>query len=307
MSTGSVRSRFNPKSNPAPTVIDFRKQNIFCFASDFKKDSVATAEMPYIELVEYQPTASAFVNQANRVSKAGELLVSDTKLVFQNLYQARATGYVYILPYLKDYHHQISNNWQEGQGMLPVVSDLVDLVVKINKIMTPAAGFIYPKVYAGANENIYDVNFSLINTAPLGASEDQAISVIHQNKAFLEILIRQNLHRQSSTVIMAPPCLYTVYIPGIRYSPAAVVNSILVQNRGTVNNWGNYHVPDAWDVTIQIRELVSEYRAIYKDALQGRSTAENMSVQVISDEEPAASTAPTGFSGSELAARFPGG
>jgi hypothetical protein len=78
---------------------------------------------------------------------------------------------------------------------------------------------------------------------------------------------------------MVPPVIYEVSIPGIRYAPAAYISNLVVESIGQVNNVrlpatiGNggflelndldINVPDAWNITIQLTELLPETRNIF--------------------------------------------
>jgi len=141
---------------------------------------------------------------------------------------------------------------------------------------------LYPKSYAGATEYAYEVAFHLINTT--GGSEDITKKNIEKNKQFLEAFIKQNLHVQQNTLTITPPCLYEAYVPGVRWSPVCVVSNLSVTNKGTLNRmpeFGNYIIPDAWEVRIQFRELINESRDIYGEAIRGAESIDNITVRVL--------------------------
>ena len=277
-----TRTSFSPTRSPVKLQTDFRKKDIICFASNYNSDTISN-DMPFIQLIEYKIDASAFVEQVNRLYEISKGLVNSAlnnkpKETIKDLYKLKPTLYSYILPYYSEFHHQINQGWREAQGIgVGLVDKVVDTIVAVNKIMHPAAGWLYPKSYDGASPTTYNVTFTLVNTSP--PSEFNAENAIHRNKGFLEHLIRQNLHRQKGISALAAPCVYEIYIPGVRWSPISAITNMQIINKGTLNNWGSpgssYLVPDAWEVTLQIQDLINENRAFYKEALQGKDIIVN--------------------------------
>lgn len=258
--------------------IDFRTKgagSIRWTASDFD-ESIALAEFPYIELIEYEQEFSSLLANINYWEQR---ISGRTNDAYRGLYLGSPTGNTYILPFFMDTHHQIGQSWQENSAPLgPWVRGIADAVENVAKTFFPTAGIIYPKAYAGANQYAYDINFSLLNTI-------DEVGLFY-NKFFLELFISQNLHVQHNALTITPPCLYEVYIPGVRWSPVAVVSNLTVTNIGTLNRipnvgGGNYIVPDAWNIQIQIQELINESRDIYLDAIVGRGSGADMSIRVI--------------------------
>jgi hypothetical protein len=178
------------------------------------------------------------------------------------------------LPYFNEYHHNISQNWEENQGVLgPVVEAATKLATNVAKLITPAAGILYPKNYAGTQESSYSFTFYLINTYGGADPATEIKKNLDKNKEFIENLIAASLHAQVNSIVVMPPYIWEVYIPGVRWSPAAVINNLVVNNKGTMNSGRildgmakNYIFPDAWEVTIGISELINESRSIYEDA-----------------------------------------
>lgn len=248
-------------------------------ASDFSAE--AAKELPYIELVEYEQTFSATLANINYWLQRVQGGFEDA---YKGLYLGRPTDNRYILPFFMDSHHNVGQAWQEHSAPLgPLARKGLDFVENVAKVVYPAAGIIYPKAYAGADHYSYDLQFSLLNTI-----DEQGVL---NNKRFLETFIKQNLHVQHNVLTITPPCLYEIYVPGVRWSPVAVISNLTIVNRGTLNRipavgGGNYIVPDAWEVRIQMQELINESRKIYEDAIQGREYGSEMTVKVI-DQLPA--------------------
>ena len=243
---------------------DFRGGNdsIIWTTSDYNNEEMG-GELPYIELTEYVQSASQIKQQINYwAQRGGELCGGGGVDSYKGLYIGNKTENTYTLPYFTELHHQIGQNWQENQGALgDMIKNIADKAVNVAKAFSPAAGILQPKSYAGTNEYFYDIQFHLINTV-----SDEGIK---KNKTFLETFIKQNLHVQHNPVAITPPCLYTAWVPGVRWSPVCIVSNLSVSNKGTLNVIDGYIIPDAWEIRIQFRELINESRAMYNDAIHG--------------------------------------
>lgn len=269
-----TRDIFNPKSRAIREIIDFRKSHIRCTATPFSEQA-AVEQYPYIELIEFELTASPAIEQiAYIITQLGK--DSGDSNFYKGVYKGKYTNHSYILPYYSEYHHANGQGWEEIQGTgIGVIDNLTNAIVGAQKIMQPAAGFLYPKAYSGPNENTFSFSFNLINTT--------SISDAIKNKLFLERFITQNLHAISDYTTITPPCLYEIYIPGIRWSPAAVVQGLQVVNKGMLNNWNNYLVPDSWEVTVTIRELICESSNLFDESVKGFRTGQQTKVFVFEE------------------------
>ena len=259
--------------------VDFRERSsIRWTASDF--DNAAGGEFPFAQLIEYEQQFSHVLSNINYWERK---VTGDYKDAYKGLYLGRETGNEYFLPYFTSEHHNIGQNWQEQQAPFgAAVQELANKVEMVTRTVYPAAGIIYPKTWTGANPQVFNIQFDLLNTI------DEA--GVKQNREFLETFIKQNLHVQHNVLTISPPCLYEVYIPGIRWSPVAVVSNLTVTNKGTLNRipevmGGNYIVPDAWEVNIQMQELLIESRNLYEQAIAGEGSPSTISVRVIESAE----------------------
>lgn len=289
-----TKQSFYPKDRASSKLIDFRRRDIICTASDYNNDA-STTDFPYIQLVEYEPSLSNLVAQIEYIKD--HTYPNDNTNIYNGLYIAKPTGFTYVLPYYSEYHHQISQGWEEMQGTgIEVLDAAVNLAITLTKVTQPAAGWLYPKSYTGPNETTYSVSFDLINsvsrsgstTIDLGSNlGSQSIAYLEdvagKNKRFLERLIHQNLASISKGTSVVPPCWYEIYIPGVRWSPASIIQGIQVTNKGVMNNWNNYVVPDAWEITLQVRELIAESQNLFDEAILGRASAKDMTIHVFKD------------------------
>ena len=245
--------------------------------------AIALQELPCIEMIGYEQTWSAVIENINawlvrfKNAKAGGN-------PYEGLYLG-AKGTAYKLPYFNEYHHGVSQSWGMGQGgpVGDIVKNLTDSVETIAKIWKPAAGILSPQSYEGGTPSTYSFTFNLINTNN-GAGDNIKYNVI-QNQLFLEQFITDNLHGMNGCLSVTPPLIYEVYIPGVRFCPAAVVSGLTVNNKGTMNKGisdllPNYIYPDAWEVTVSITELMVESKTIYGDAIKGSADRSGFTTKV---------------------------
>lgn len=259
--------------------MDFRsKTNGICWTTT-PYSSEALKELPFIEMQGWEQTWSSVIGDINawyeRFNNIGE-----GGNPFAGLYVG-ARKSKYVLPYFNEYHHAVSQSWGAGQGPIgSSMQDLTKLAETVARVVLPAAGILFPQSYEGSNPGTYSFNFNLINT---NAGDGGEISNnIKKNREFLESFIKDNLHNLNGCMSITPPLIYEIYIPGIRWSPAAVITSLNVNNKGTMNNNINgiiekmplnYIYPDAWEVSVGITELINETKSIYDDAVTNKAQA----------------------------------
>lgn len=220
------------------------------------------SDVPFIKFIEYQQTTSGLYQSisywaaggADVVKSAlkGELTLQSNP--YKDLYYAQPTGQEFIFPYYNPYHHNISNSWGENKGV-PGQSEAIDIVGTVAKSMFPAGGIETQKAWEGTQSASYTFGFYLLNTTQAGWEN---------NKKLVERLIRANLQYKINVVAAFPPVIYEVTIPYMRHSPAATIENLTINNTGQINKlkWGN--VPDAYQVTISVKELITESRQIFE-------------------------------------------
>jgi hypothetical protein len=230
----------------------------------------ALNELPCVEMFGYEQTWSAVIENINawmeRFKEAG---------AGGNPYKGLYVGTPktkYKLPYFNEYHHAITQGWGAGQGPVgDATKKITDFAETLSKVILPAAGILVPQSYEGGSPGTYSFSFNLINTNA-GVGNQMEDNVVN-NRLFLEQFITDNLHGMNGCLSVTPPLIYEIYIPGVRWSPAAVVSGVTVNNKGMMNKGifpdlsPNYIYPDAWEVTVAITELINESKSIYKDAV----------------------------------------
>jgi len=225
-------------------------------------------EVPYVILREFQQTDAALIQsinfwyqQAKEVKSIGKSGFGAMANPYKGLYYAQETGFLYKLPYYSDYHHTISNSWGDNKGAL---GNLVDsVVVPVAKVLFPSAGVETAKAWEGGSAASYDITFQLLNTV-------ECKTDIPRNKELVNALIRANLQFKVNTVASLPPVFYEVEIPGIRYSPVSIISNLTVQHKGQMNIVNGDIIPDAYEINIQILELVNESRNLFDYAFTGK-------------------------------------
>lgn len=211
--------------------------------------------VPYIILREFEQDLATTYAQLAQV--ALNLQSSKTNIgPYESLYHAIPTGTIYTLPYFEEYDHNISPSWEKTKGLADtkVGAEIMAVVGNIAKMMGMAPGTYInqPRVWSGAQDGQYPIKFTLFNT--LDAKD------IPQNNFLKRRLQMSALHDQQSVILASPPAIFEVEIPGIRWSPAAVISNISVSNIGQVNFINGMNVPDAWEIQLTITELITESR-----------------------------------------------
>ena len=257
--------------------------------------NIKTQNTPSIKLTEWQQTSQSIVqsirfwyNQFKEVGKQiGEttaaLTTAEDKLTalqkglsqqasttdpYKGLYLAERTGNVYNFPYLNPYHHSITNSWGENKGWLG--EKVEQFALPVAKALFPSGGIETQKAWEGMQTATYDIEFQLLNTIDTEASNVGFVSASQdKNRILINTLINSNLAWRVNSLAAVPPCLYEVDIPNIRYSPAAIIQNLVITNLGHMDAQG---IPDAYNIKISIQELINETRNIFQDVRNGSSS-----------------------------------
>jgi len=204
------------------------------------------------------------------------------------LYSTIPTKFKYVLPYMQDRYMSTSGGFGE-QASAGVIADTLSKAafialegmqqISMNKMLSPGRMIEEPKGFSfEGREKEYTVSFPLLNT--------KSYTEIVKNWQFLYLLAYQNTPNRVSRDLIDPPCIYECYIPGVWYSKYAAITNMTVdfvgarremnipvktieqaQNGNTTTDSGNWKqvpkktkavIPDAYQVTVTIRELFSE-------------------------------------------------
>ena len=223
-------------------------------------------EIPLITMIEYQESKGpALANILYTLKLGADIVHSATSVnkkinVYNTMYNGTPTGTTYQFPFFSTYNHMTSNSWDK--------TSINNLQGRARTAIGKLAGSLdyggveERRIWKGSASANYQFSFVLYNT--IGTHAD-----ILKNYKLIARLLAHNLPERTSFATIAPPVFYTIHIPGVRQSPAAVFESITVSNIGQVNQMmladdlPMFNIPDAWEITISVKELVRESREIY--------------------------------------------
>ena len=183
---------------------------------------------------------SSFAPVINKlaVDTPSELNQSQYLHPYYGLYGASPTGFNYYFPYFEDTWKDVSTDWGtlDGGGIFsPIIKDLVDtegITKSLGSLqINPNILGTYierPKMYSYGAGNEPSVAFTttLLNT---GDFED-----VVRNWHLCFMLSYQNLPNKTSKVLLEPPVIYEVEVPGTFYSPFAYVKTLKITNLGAM-------------------------------------------------------------------------
>jgi hypothetical protein len=157
---------------------------------------------------------------------------------YQKLYFVGPTGFQYKIPYLNSRVLDVNNSF--GESVENITGNLIDLinsgtgftevVAGTGKLLSQAgtAKIERAKHYQYPSEGpAIEVVFPLYNTSP--ASYEDVLN----NYKLVLLLMYQNLPLRQDKIIVEPPVLYDVTIPGNRRAPYCYVSSLVVNYRGS--------------------------------------------------------------------------
>lgn len=263
----------------------------------WKNNSRGTDEVPAILLKEYELAYSMWAANFARVVQAfSDWSASGTIDPYLALYFVKnrnGTGFNYNLPYLLDNGSKIRNIRNEwgvfDKNLMSAAANFLGgdsksggLAGDVGKIagavVGTAAGFASPGIGA---EDVYEykntaleeitVTFPLYNTGTTKEALD--------NYAFVNLITFQNLKTRTSFLTYIPPKLYTVTMnnncQGGLYWPVAVITDLSIESIGTVRelrelNGSPLLIPEAYKVSITLRQLLPNSSNIFEGAIGGR-------------------------------------
>ena len=184
------------------------------------------------------------------------------------IYLTEPTGFDYVFPYFES-PPDISNSWGASDGsnkltgMISSGLEVVDEVSNIANIAQPGIYIQKPKYYQHSPDGpSITIKFPLFNT--IKRSTDKPYQ---QNYELLWLLAYQNKTFKTSFGRSLPPKIYTVTIPGVVNMPYAHISNMSVEFLGTIRNKDitlptgviNAPVPEAYNVTITVQSLLTDY------------------------------------------------
>lgn len=185
---------------------------------------------------------------------------------YEFLYLRKPTNRKYIFPYFDNDYIALGNTYNDTyeaetawQQALANVTDILTKTAQLGNfasITEPGMYIQRPKFYNFKGDGFsINVNFYLFNTL----TEDSYI----KNLDLITKLVIQNTPHRHNRILVDPPCLYELTVPGRGFFPYAYVKSLEVQHVGTKRIIPNEKgkdliVPDAFNVKIAFESLTMD-------------------------------------------------
>ena len=184
--------------------------------------------------------------------------------VYGGLYARKATGRSYTLPYYENEYFATSNSFSDTTT-IPLVGAVFDKIAKISNflpaLVEPGVYVQRPKYYNFETDgHQFSFSITLYNTiTPLAHLK---------NSKFIQQLILNNLPRRKTRIVVEPPCIYEVLIPGKAFFPYCFITDLRVLHVGTKRLIEGEIVPEAFELQITIKSLVSDTSNFYEKQMQ---------------------------------------
>lgn len=181
--------------------------------------------------------AGALVGGAAGLVRGGFSLSGGRKGYLQpyvDLYAIRPTGFVYRMPFIEENYRTVTTNWGAVAASSGTVGKMYNALRSqgINIATDAATVFNEPNAFIEESKQYqHDTDgspisfkFFLSNT---GSYED-----VIRNWHLTYMLQYQNLPNRSSKVLVRPPAIYEVNIPGVMYHPFCSISSLSINHLG---------------------------------------------------------------------------
>jgi len=153
---------------------------------------------------------------------------------YKGLYNVAPTNFQYIFPFFEEEFRSTANQFQLPQASnSPVGSMVNNLRGNVANVLSDAAlMFNEPnayveeaKTYVHATQGqSFNVKFELSNT--LNYAD------VVRNWHLVYMLLYQNMGNRASKVLIRPPCIYEVEIPGVMYHPFCDISNLQITYKG---------------------------------------------------------------------------
>jgi len=156
---------------------------------------------------------------------------------YQRLYFVGPTGFEYKMPYLSPNAFNINNQFgEDNRGRIPFVGEGLDAIQQITtglqnfaNLGTQAGStyiertqyYNYPKT-----DSPIEVKIPLYNTKPATYQD------VCNNFKIIFLLLYQNSALKQDKLVVEPPCLYDVKIPGMKRQPYCYLQNMTVMHQG---------------------------------------------------------------------------
>lgn len=183
------------------------------------------------------------------------------------LYIRKETGKKYIFPHFDDQYVKIDNEFSDtyntkDDGIIgKALKGIEEFTNKMSSTVSVAEPGMYiqrPKFYQFREEGFsVPIEFYLYNTL----SENAYL----KNIELITKLVIQNTPHRHNRILVDPPCIYELTVPGRGFFPYTYVSSLQVNHVGTrrslsssIGNSKTVIVPDAFKITLELKSLTSD-------------------------------------------------
>lgn len=156
---------------------------------------------------------------------------------YQRLYFVGPTGFEYKIPYLSPNAFSINNQFgEDNRGRIPFVGEGLD---SIKQITTGLQNFANLGTQAGSTyiertqyyqypktDSPIEVKIPLYNTKPATYQD------VCNNFKLVFLLLYQNSALKQDKLVVEPPCIYDVKIPGMKRQPYCYLQNMTVMHQG---------------------------------------------------------------------------
>ena len=214
---------------------------------------------------------------------------------YQKLYIVGPTGFTYKLPFLSNTVLNTINNFGESnsQNISGQISKLVSAATGISELLAGTAKILTQAGSARIERTKYyqfptegqpiEVTIPLYNTRPATYGD------ICNNFKLMLLLLYQNLPLRQDKIIVEPPALYDVTIPGSRREPYCYISSLIVNHRGStrmmdinmagVSNTGGSDdlkildtiktiIPDMYEIKLTLQPMIASTKNMLYTTVQ---------------------------------------
>lgn len=242
------------------------------------KNTPLRNEAPYAVAIAYQLSDNAILtyaaNYINILRPSDESSNKDVLSFYDKMYEATSVG-EYIFPYFADSVRSFRNNFgdqgplgssvgAEIRDVIEAASDTVNAAKSFANVLL-AQGNLETKGTAGSyvetpkfynyteNESSIDIEFPLINTL-----DDNDFELNYQ---LIAKLIRINRPHRTNPILIEPPVVWSVNIPGyrfVRWASCSVAVTLQGSRRTKIINSQPIIIPEAYLVQLTFTPLTTE-------------------------------------------------
>lgn len=235
--------------------------------SDATKAAAAAAGKKITE------TVSSLLPAQLKQEKYGEEWSEDLKRTYGGLYLREPTNTHYVLPYFTKAMTNLQNSFSDSAdavaatitsklfaGAAEATFRAVNEGATLPSLVEPGVYIERPKFFQfGTSVVLLEFSFTLFNTA----TNESYI----KNSDLIKKLLLKNLPQRVDKIVVYPPAIYEVTIPGRAFYPYCYIDHLSVSHEGTkriIKVQGKDEiVPDAYVVTITIKSLTSDSSNFY--------------------------------------------